>query len=374
MILFNKAPYIGNEKKYILKAIKTGKLSGGGYFNNKCENFIEKRYDIKKVMLTPSATAALEMCAILIGIGPGDEVIMPSYTFVSTANAFVLRGAKIVFVDIKADTMNIDEDLIEDAITNKTKAIVVVHYAGVGCEMDKIEKIATEYNLYLIEDAAQGIEAFYKKKALGSIGDLGVFSFHETKNITSGGEGGALLINNEKFIKRAEIIREKGTNRNAFFRGEIAKYTWVHIGSSYLMNEISAAYLWVQLKNIEKITKTRLKIWETYYNNLVDLEQKEYLVLPKIPNKCKHNGHIFYIKTEKRTKLLNFLNKEGINTVFHYIPLHSSIGGNKFGKFKGKDIFTTKESKKLLRLPMHYSMNKQDLYYAIDKIKEFYND
>jgi dTDP-4-amino-4,6-dideoxygalactose transaminase len=362
-------PLTGDEEKYILQAIKSNKISGGGYFGKKCENWLEYNLKTKKALLTPSCTAALEMSAMLIDIKEGDEVIMPSFTFVSTANAFVLRGAKIVFVDIKANTMNIDEKKIETAISEKTKAIVVVHYAGVGCNMDMILKIAKKYNLYVIEDAAQGILATYKNNYLGTIGDLGCISFHETKNITSGGEGGVLLINNSKFIKRAEIIREKGTNRKDFFEKKVDKYTWVDIGSSYLLNEISSAYLLAQLENAKNIIQKRKTIWEIYYNELKSIKE---ITLPYIPKECTHNGHIFYIKTSKRDELLKYLNDNKIMATFHYVPLHSSLAGKIYGKFTGIDEYTTIESKKLIRLPIYYNMKIEDAFFVCDVIKKFF--
>ncbi len=317
------------------------------------------------------------MCAMLIDIQPGDEVIMPSYTFVSTANAFVLRGARIVFVDIRPDTMNIEETKIESAITEKTKAIVVVHYAGVSCEMDAILDIAQRYNLYVIEDAAQGMMSSYKGKPLGTIGHLGAYSFHETKNYTSGGEGGLLIINDERFKERAEIIREKGTNRSQFFRGMVDKYTWVDIGSSYLMNEISAAYLWGQLEKADEILKYRLKIWKQYYEGLFPLKEKGFIVLPIVPKFCSHNAHMFYIKVkdlEERTALLEYLKNHGIWAVFHYVPLHSSPAGKKYGVFKGEDIYTTKESERLIRLPLFYGIKQEEVEEIVKKIKEFFHE
>jgi len=308
-IPFNKPCYTGNEDKYVLDSMRSLHISGNGPYTKKCEEWFENRLKCKRALLTPSCTHALEMAAILMDIKPGDEIIMPSYTFVSTANAFVLRGAKVVFVDIRPDTMNIDENLIENAITERTKAVCVVHYAGVGCEMDKIMKIADKYNLYVIEDAAQGMMAEYKGKPLGTIGRLGAFSFHETKNYTSAGEGGLLIVNDDKFIERAEIIREKGTNRSQFFRGMVDKYTWVDIGSSYLMNDVSAAYLWGQLEVAEEINEFRLRAWNRYYNGLLELEKEGFIELPTVPKHCRHNGHIFYIKVENlriRTELLNF--------------------------------------------------------------------
>lgn len=375
MIPFNKPPFIGNEEKYVLKAMYSDKISGDGFFSKKCQDWFEEKLKCKKTLLTPSCTHALEMAAMLIDIESNDEVIMPSYTFVSTANAFVLRGAKIVFVDIRPDTMNINEKLIEKAITNKTKAIVPVHYAGVGCEMDIIMKIANKYNLFVIEDAAQGMMSSYKNKPLGTIGHLGAFSFHETKNYTSGGEGGLLIINDSSFKERAEIIREKGTNRSRFFRGMVDKYSWIDIGSSYLMNEISAAYLWGQLEKVDEINEDRLKSWNMYYEGLKVLRDKGYIELPHIPVECKHNGHIFYIKVRDlniRIKLMEYLKSKGIYSVFHYVPLHSSEAGKRFGKFNGVDKFTTKESERLIRLPMYYGLKKEEIIFIINRIKEFY--
>jgi len=373
---FNKPCYTGNEDKYVVDAMRSLHISGNGPYTKRCEGWFENRLKCKRALLTPSCTHALEMAAMLIGIKPGDEVIVPSYTFVSTANAFVLRGAKAVFVDIRPDTMNIDENIIEDAITEKTKAICVVHYAGVGCEMDKIMKIANKYNLYVIEDAAQGMMATYKGKPLGTIGHLGAYSFHETKNYTSAGEGGLLIINDESFVERAEIIREKGTNRSQFFRGIVDKYTWVDIGSSYLMNDISAAYLWGQLEIAEEINEFRLRVWNKYYNGLLALQENGTIDLPTIPEHCAHNAHMFYIKAknlEERTKLLAFLKENGIFAVFHYVPLHSSPAGQKYGRFHGIDKFTTKESERLIRLPLFYGIKDEEIDYTISKIYEFYN-
>jgi dTDP-4-amino-4,6-dideoxygalactose transaminase len=374
-IPFNKPCYTGNEEKYILESIKNNKISGDGYFSKKCQSWFKKKLNCKKALLTPSCTHALEMTAMLIDIKEGDEVIMPSYTFVSTANAFVLRGAKIIFVDIRPDTMNIDETKIEQAITKKTKAIVPVHYAGVSCEMDTIMNIASRHNLFVVEDAAQGMMSSYKDKPLGTIGHLGAFSFHETKNYTSAGEGGLLIINDDRFLERAEIIREKGTNRSQFFRGMVDKYTWVDIGSSYLMNDISAAYLWGQLEKADEINNFRLKLWQKYYNGLKGLEEKDLIKLPIVPNDCIHNAHMFYIKVKDlktRTSLLEYLRKNHILSVFHYIPLHSSPAGKKFGRFNGKDEFTTKESEKLIRLPMYYGLKDEEIILITKKIKQFF--
>lgn len=374
MIMFNIPPYVGSENKYIADAINNNKLSGDGIFTMQCHTWIENNFSTPKALLTASCTHALEMAAILVNIKSGDEIIAPSYTFVSTVNAFVLRGAKIVFVDIRPDTMNINETLIEEAITDKTKAIVPVHYAGVSCEMDTIMTIAKKYDLFVIEDAAQGVMSRYKDKPLGTIGDLGCYSFHETKNYTMG-EGGAILINKPEYIERAEIIREKGTNRSKFFRGQIDKYTWVDIGSSYLPSELNAAYLFAQLEEAEKINKKRLKLWSLYFNLLKELQEGNYIELPFIPDECKHNGHMFYIKAKnlkERTKLIEFLKERNVMTVFHYIPLHSCNAGLKYGRFHGNDQYTTKESERLLRLPLYYSLEENKVEYIVDQIKLFY--
>jgi len=371
MIHFNKPPYAGNEEKYVLEAMKSLKISGDGAFSKRCQKWFEERLTCKKTLLTPSCTHALEMAALLLEIKEGDEVIMPSYTFVSTADAFALRGARIVFVDINPKTMNIDETLIERAITPQTKAIVPVHYAGVACEMDTIMEIASRYNLFVVEDAAQGFESTYKGKALGTIGHLGAFSFHETKNITSGGEGGLLLINDEKFKERAEIIREKGTNRSLFFRGMVDKYSWVDIGSSYLPCELQAAYLWGQLEMADVIQEHRMKSWDIYHEKLLPLAQKGFIELPNIPANCKHNAHMFYLKVkdlEERTALLEAFKSEAIGAVFHYIPLHSAPAGLKFGRFDGVDVYTTKESERIIRLPMYYGLTAQEIDEVCDVI------
>jgi dTDP-4-amino-4,6-dideoxygalactose transaminase len=375
MIPFNKPPYTGNEEKYVLESIKSSKISGDGEFTKKCHKWFEEKLQCKKVLLTTSCTHALEMAAILLDIKEGDEVIMPSYTFVSTANAFVLRGAKIVFVDIRPDTMNIDETKIEQAITNKTKVIVPVHYAGVACEMDTIMDIASRYNLFVVEDAAQGMMSSYKGKQLGTIGHLGAFSFHETKNYTSAGEGGLLIINDEQFIQRAEIIREKGTNRSLFFRGMVDKYSWVDIGSSYLMNDVSAAYLWGNLEKTDEINQNRLDSWKIYYDGLKELEKKGFIELPIIPKNCVQNAHMFYIKVknlDERTELIEYLKQNDIWAVFHYVPLHSSPAGLKFGRFDGYDNFTTKDSERLIRLPMYYGLNIEDINKIYGVIFEYY--
>ncbi|MGJ0338616.1 dTDP-4-amino-4,6-dideoxygalactose transaminase [Aliarcobacter cryaerophilus] len=374
MIPFNKPPYTGNEEKYVIESMKSSKISGDGDFTKKCHKWFEEKLECKKALLTTSCTHALEMAAILLDIKEGDEVIMPSYTFVSTANAFVLRGAKIVFVDIRPDTMNINEIKIEQAITSKTKAIVPVHYAGVACEMDTIMDIAKRYNLFVVEDAAQGMMSSYKGKALGTIGHLGAFSFHETKNYTSAGEGGLLIINDENFVQRAEIIREKGTNRSLFFRGMVDKYSWVDLGSSYLMNDVSAAYLWGNLEKADEINQNRLNSWQKYYDGLKELENRGFIELPKIPDGCVQNAHMFYIKVkdlEERTALLDYLKENDINAVFHYVPLHSAPAGMKFGRFDGVDIFTTNESERLIRLPMYYGLSDNEINKICEVIDEF---
>ena len=374
MINFNVPPVVGTEIEYIRQAIASKKICGDGKFTKLCNSWIEEKTGTAKALLTTSCTHALEMSALLADIQPGDEVIMPSYTFVSTADAFVLRGAKIIFVDIRPDTMNIDERLIEDAVTEKTKAIVPVHYAGVSCEMNRILEIAKKRNLVVIEDAAQGVQSFYYGKPLGTMGDFGCYSFHETKNYSMG-EGGALLIREEKNIENAEIIREKGTNRSRFFRGQVDKYTWVSEGSSYLPSELNAAYLWAQLEESKKIFDDRMTAWQWYYENLEDLREKGLIELPVIPKGCQHNAHMFYIKTdslEERTKLIDFLKKYEIISTFHYIPLHSSPAGLKYGEFHGEDKYTTKESERLLRLPMYYGLEKKQIDYIVKTVNEFY--
>ncbi len=375
MIPFNKPPFTGNEEKYVLESIKSNKISGDGAFTKRCHKWFEERLECKKALLTTSCTHALEMAALLLDIQEGDEVIMPSYTFVSTANAFVLRGAKIVFVDIRPDTLNIDETKIEEAITTKTRAIVPVHYAGVGCEMDTIMDIASRHNLFVVEDAAQGMMSSYKGKALGTIGHFGAFSFHETKNYTSAGEGGLLIINDEKFIQRAESIREKGTNRSLFFRGMVDKYSWVDIGSSYLPNDVSAAYLWGGLEKADEINDNRLRSWQRYHDKLQELEEEGMIKLPTISDGCIQNAHMFYLKVkdiDERTALLDELKKENIGAVFHYVPLHSAPAGIKYGRFSGVDEFTTKESERLVRLPMYYGLSNETIDTVCNVIKTFY--
>ena len=374
MINFNVPPYTGKEMEYIKQAVENQKICGDGPFTKKCNEWIEKKTGTTKCLLTPSCTQATELAALLADIKEGDEIIMPAYTFVSTADAFVLRGAKPVFVDIRPDTMNIDETKIEAAITDRTRAIVPVHYAGVACEMDTIMDIANRHHLFVIEDAAQGIMASYKGKALGAIGDFGCYSFHETKNLSMG-EGGAILIKDAKYIEDAEIIREKGTNRSKYFRGQIDKYTWVNYGSSYLPSDMNAAYLWAQLELAQKITDVRLARWNQYNELLQPLKQRGILELPTVPEGCIHNAHMYYIKTkniEERTRLIDFLKENGILAVFHYIPLHTAPAGIRFGEFSGEDVYTTKESERLLRLPMFYTLTEAEVEYIVGKVKEFY--
>ena len=373
-ISFNRPPFVGKETEYIKEAVeKNGMICGDGPFSKKCSQWMKDRFQTKNVLLTTSCTHALEMAAFLADIQPGDEVIMPSYTFVSTADAFVLRGATCVFVDIRPDTMNIDETKIEEAITEKTKAIVPVHYAGVSCAMDEIMAIAKKYNLKVVEDAAQGVNAFYKGKALGTIGDFGCYSFHETKKYSMG-EGGAILFQDDRYLEPAEILREKGTNRSQYFRGQIDKYTWVGYGSSYLPSDMNAAYLWAQLEEADKINDKRLSIWNFYHEELKELEDKGVLERPYIPEYATHNAHMYYIKVKDlrvRTKLLAYLKERGILSVFHYVPLHSATAGKKFGRFHGEDVYTTKESERLCRLPMYYSLSLEEAAEVVKALKEF---
>lgn len=374
MINFNIPPFTGKETEYMTKAIQNHKISGDGEFTKKCNKWIEDKTGTAKALLTTSCTHATEMAALLADIKPGDEVIMPSYTFVSTADAFVLRGATAVFVDIRPDTMNIDETLIEDAITDKTRAIVPVHYAGVSCEMDTIMDIAKRHNLLVIEDAAQGVMASYKGKALGSIGDYGCYSFHETKNYSMG-EGGALLIRDREHVERAEIIREKGTDRSKYFRGQVDKYRWQEFGSSYLPSELNVAYLYAQLEMADQINEARLARWNEYYKLLTPLSQAGRIELPVVPEGCVHNAHMFYIKTadeHERQELINYLKERDILAVYHYVPLHSAPAGIKYGRFNGEDVYTTKESERLLRLPMYYGLTAEETAFVADQVKEFY--
>ncbi|WBG90825.1 dTDP-4-amino-4,6-dideoxygalactose transaminase [Pantoea piersonii] len=375
MIPFNAPPIVGSELEYMQSAMASGKLCGDGGFTRRCQQWMEQRFGSKKVLLTPSCTASLEMAALLINLQPGDEVIMPSYTFVSTANAFVLRGATIVFVDIRPDTLNIDESKIEAAITKKTRAIVPVHYAGVACEMGAIMALAAQYKLWVIEDAAQGVMSRYKGRALGTIGHIGCFSFHETKNYTAGGEGGATLINDAALIERAEVIREKGTNRSQFFRGQVDKYTWRDIGSSYLMADLQAAYLWAQLEAAERVNQQRLRLWQRYYDALQPMAAKGRIELPTLPAACEHNAHMFYIKlrdSDDRQALISWMKEAEILTVFHYIPLHSSPAGEEFGRFHGADLFTTRESERLLRLPLFYNLTDNNQNTVISSLLSFF--
>ena len=376
MIPFNVPPVTGKEINYINEAIKSGKICGDGTFTKKCTEYLEN-YLETKVLLTTSCTSSLEMSALLCNIKPLDEVILPSYTFCSTADAFVQRGAKLVFVDIRKDTLNIDETKIEHAITEKTKAIICVHYAGVSCEMDEIIKIAKKYNLKVVEDAAQAIFSTYKGRKLGTIGDFGCFSFHETKNLSMG-EGGGISINtNHADYEKAEIIREKGTDRSKFIRGQIDKYTWRDYGSSYLPSDLNAAYLYAQLTESNKIQQNRMNIWNKYKSSLKILEENNKITLPVIPEECKHNAHIFYFITkslEERTKLISFLKQNEIQAVFHYIHLHSSPAGIKFGRFDGKDEITTEYSERLIRLPLYYGLKDEDQNKVIENVLKFYGE
>lgn len=374
MIDFNIPPFTGKELEYMQQAIKNKKICGDGEFTKKCSRWMEEKFQANHVLLTTSCTHALEMAAVLTRVKPGDEVILPSYTFVSTADAFVQRGATLVFVDIRPETMNLDERLIEDAITEKTKVIVPVHYAGVGCAMDEIMEIAARHHLMVVEDAAQGVYAYYKGRALGTIGDFGCYSFHETKNYSMG-EGGALVFQNNDYLERAEIVREKGTDRSKFFRGQVDKYRWMDYGSSYLPSDLNAAYLWAQLEMAEKIRKDRLESWNYYNEELRSLADAGYIEQPFIPDYAEHNAHMYYIKTkdlETRGRLIDFLAKREIHTVFHYVPLHSAPAGQKFGRFHGEDKYTTKESERLLRLPMYYQLKEEDQEQVVKAVKEFY--
>lgn len=375
MIHFNVPPFLGTEFTYMKQAVENHKICGDGPFTKKCNEWLENKFNAKKVMLTTSGTSALEMAAWLCNIQPGDEVILPSFTFSSTATAFTLVGAKLVFVDVRPDTMNIDEKLIEQAITPKTRVICAVHYAGVACEMDAIMDIAKRHNLKVVEDAAQGVMSSYKEKPLGTIGDFGCYSFHETKNYSMG-EGGAIVINDESAITRAEILREKGTNRTQFYRGQVAKYNWVDWGSSYLPSDLNAAYLWAQLLEADKINDNRLETWNKYNKAFKPLAEKGIIELPVIPDGCVHNAHMFYIKCKDlktRTSYIDFMKANDILCVFHYVPLHSAPAGIKFGRFYGEDKFTTSESDRLVRLPLYYNIDENDLNFVITKTLEFFN-
>lgn len=374
MISFNVPAFTGKELEYVKEAVMNWHICGDGEFTKKCSKWMEENYKAQKVLLTTSCTHALEMAVLLAGIAPGDEIIMPSYTFSSTAAAAAMHGARLVFVDIRPETMNMDERLIEEAVTEKTKAIMPVHYAGVGCAMDEILAVAKKHHLKVIEDAAQGVHAYYKGQALGTIGDFGCYSFHETKNYTMG-EGGALTIRDELYNEKAEILREKGTNRSKFFRGQIDKYTWVDSGSSYLPSDMNAAYLWAQLEMADAINGNRLAAWNYYQDSLKELANEGLIEQPFIPEYAKHNAHMYYLKTkdiEERSALIGYLKEQGVQSVFHYIPLHTAPAGLKFGRFCGEDRYTTKESERLLRLPMYYQMKESDREYVVEKIYEFY--
>ena len=375
MIPFNIPPYVGNELEYIKRAIDSRKICGDGFYTKKCNEWLERRFSAHKVMLTTSGTAALEMAALLCDFKTGDEVILPSFTFSSTATAFVMAGARLKFVDIRPDTMNIDEGLIEEAITEKTKAICVVHYAGVACDMNTIMEIARRYSIRVVEDAAQGVMSEYRNKALGTIGDFGCYSFHETKNYSMG-EGGALVINDENLVEKAEVIREKGTNREQFFRGQVAKYNWVDYGSSYLPSDINAAYLWGQLQYADEIFKNRMKAWDKYRTGFVKIESLYGIEQPIIPSECKHNAHMYYIKCkdlQMRSKFIEYMKMNGVQCVFHYVPLHSAPAGLKYGVFFGDDCYTTKESDKLVRLPLYFGISEEETDYIIKKVTDFFD-
>lgn len=374
MIDFNKPPYVGNELEYIRQAVENRKICGDGPFTKRCNAWLEERFHAQKALLTTSGTTALDMAMLLCELKPGDEVILPSYTFSSTATAAVLAGAKLVFVDVRPDTMNIDETKIEAAITERTKVIVVMHYAGVACEMDTIMDLARRHGLMVVEDAAQGVMSTYKGRALGTIGDFGCYSFHETKNYSMG-EGGALIINNEAYNERAEILREKGTNRSKFFRGQVDKYTWVDFGDSYLPSELNAAYLWAQLEQADAINENRLATWNAYDEAFAPLKAQGKLELPVIPEDCVHNAHMYYLKLknlQERTAFINYMKENDVHTVFHYVPLHSAPAGLKFGRFAGEDVYTTKESERLVRLPLYYGLAQEDLGKVIRLVYDFF--
>lgn len=374
MVDFNVPPYIGNEIDFVKEAIESHKICGDGVFTKKCHDWIERKFGAQKVLLTTSGTAALDMALLMCDLKNGDEVILPSYTFSSTATAAVLAGAKLVFVDIRPDTMNIDEEKIEAAITKKTKVIIAVHYAGVACEMDKIMEIAHKYNLIVVEDAAQGVMSTYKGKYLGTIGTFGCYSFHETKNYSMG-EGGALVINNIQYNERAEILREKGTNRAKFFRGEVDKYTWVGFGDSYLPSELNAAYLWAQLLKADEINNDRKKNWNRYYEAFNYLSDNKGIEIPYIPDECNHNAHMFWIKCEnyaQRQDFIQYMKEKEIYCMFHYIPLHSAPAGQKYGRFNGNDVYTTRESERLVRLPLYYKLMKADCEKVIYEVNKYF--
>ncbi|MBQ3393361.1 MAG: dTDP-4-amino-4,6-dideoxygalactose transaminase [Lachnospiraceae bacterium] len=374
-IPFNIPPFTGSELTYVQQAVDAHKICGDGHFTKMCSEWMQERFKAKRALLTTSGTTALEMAALLCGLEKGDEVILPSFTFSSTANAIVLTGATPVFVDVRPDTMNIDEKLIEDAITDRTRAIMVVHYAGVACEMDTILDIARRHSLKVIEDAAQGVMAFYKGRALGTIGDYGCYSFHETKNYSMG-EGGALILQDDADIEPAEILREKGTNRAKFFRGQVDKYTWVNYGSSYLPSDMNAAYLWAQLLEADAVNEDRLATWNAYHEAFLPLQEAGRLELPFIPDECTHNAHMYYVKLhdlEERTRFIKHLKERGVSSVFHYIPLHSSPAGRRFGRFHGEDVYTTRESERLVRLPMYYGLRRTDREHVIRTVRSFFD-
>lgn len=375
MVDFNVPPCVGNEIEYVKQAIESHKICGDGQFTKKCHQWMEDRFNAQKVLLTTSGTTALDMAMLLCDLQPGDEVILPSYTFSSTATSAVLAGAKLVFVDVRPDTMNIDENKIEDAITDRTKVIIAMHYAGVACEMDTIMDIAKRHNLIVVEDAAQGVMSKYKGKYLGTIGTFGCYSFHETKNYSMG-EGGALVINEPEYNERAEILREKGTNRAKFFRGQVDKYTWVDFGDSYLPSELNAAYLWAQLLNADEINDNRIATWNRYYQGLQTMAKEGKFEIPTVPEECEHNAHMFYLKCKdlkERSEFIKFMKEKELYCVFHYIPLHSAPAGEKFGRFDGEDEFTTKESERLVRLPMYYGLLEDQVDLVVEGIKEFYS-
>ena len=375
MINFNVPPYVGTELDYVRKAVENHKICGDGVFTKQCNKWLEDRFHAQKVLLTTSGTTALDMAMLLCDLKPGDEVILPSFTFSSTATSAVLAGAELVFVDIRPDTMNIDETKIEAAITPRTKVIVPVHYAGVACEMDTIMDIARRHGLMVVEDAAQGVMSTYKGRALGTIGDFGCYSFHETKNYSMG-EGGALVINNAAYNERAEILREKGTNRSKFFRGQVDKYTWVDFGDSYLPSEMNAAYLWAQLEKADEVNENRLATWHAYWEAFAPLQKAGLVELPTVPEGCVHNAHMFYLKLknlQERTAFIQYMKEKGIGCVFHYVPLHSAPAGMKFGRFNGEDTYTTAESDRLVRLPMYYQLTEPDREQVITAVHGFFN-
>lgn len=372
---FNRPPYTGNEDQYVVDAMRSSKLSGDGPYTKRCQDWFQRELGSRSALLTPSCTHALELAAILIDTRPGDEIIMPSYTFVSTANAFALRGASIVFVDVRPDTMNLDETLLEQAITERTKAIVPVHYAGVACDMEAIMAIAARHDLYVIEDAAQGMKSTYQGRPLGTFGHLAAYSFHDTKNYTSGGEGGLLIVNDSQFVERAEILREKGTNRSQFLRGAVDKYSWVDIGSSYLPGELQAAYLWGQLEKADEINAQRMAAWGRYRSELDDLGRRGAIELGVVPPQCRHNAHMFYVKAaniDERTELIAHLKDQGVQAAFHYVPLHSAKAGLGFGRFCGEDRYTTSHSERLLRLPLWFGIDEAAQQRTVDALYGFY--